>query len=306
MIRVLVADDHEVVRHGLRLFLDLQEDIEVVGEAANGDEAVAAARELVPDVVLMDLVMPGVDGITATRLVHDSSPETRVLVLSSFADHERVLLALQAGAEGYLTKDTPPERVAEAVRSIHSGEPVFSAEVLRRLTEHAVGGRSRPEGTVTIVFTDVEGSTRLVDELGDEESRAVLREHDEVVRQRLRDHGGIEVEQEGDSFMIAFSSAGHAVRCAVDTQRAFADHRLRVRIGMNTGDVLVEHAGYFGRTVFVASRVASQARGGEILVSEATRALAADSAGVDLVDRGEHPLKGLKGLHRLYEVIWGR
>ena len=141
----------------------------------------------------MDLVMPGVDGITATRLVHDSSPETRVLVLSSFADHERVLPALQAGAEGYLTKDTPPERVAEAVRSIHSGEPVFSAEVLRRLTEHAVGGRSRPEGTVTIVFTDVEGSTRLVDELGDEESRAELREHDEVVRQRLRDHGGIEV-----------------------------------------------------------------------------------------------------------------
>jgi DNA-binding NarL/FixJ family response regulator len=304
MIRVLVADDHQVVRHGLRLFLDLQEDIEVVGEAANGDEAVAAARELAPDVVLMDLVMPGVDGITATRLVHDSSPATRVLVLSSFADYERLLPALQAGVDGYLTKDTPPERVAEAVRAIHGGDPVFGSEVLRRLTEHAVGSLRRPEGTVTIAFTDVEGSTRLVDELGDEESRAVLREHDEVIRRRLEEHGGIEVEQEGDSFMIAFSSARQAVRCAVATQRAFAGHRLRVRIGMNTGDVIAEHAGYFGRTVFVASRVASEALGGEILVSEATKALAADSAGVDLVDRGERPLKGLKGLHRLYEVIW--
>jgi DNA-binding NarL/FixJ family response regulator len=304
MIRVLVADDHEVVRHGLRLFLDLQEDLEVVGEAANGDEAVAGVRELAPDVVLMDLVMPGVDGIAATRLVHDSSPATRVLVLSSFADNERVLPALQAGVDGYLTKDTPPERVAEAVRAIHGGEPVFSSEVLQRMAENLVGGPRRPEGTVTIVFTDVEGSTRLVDELGDERSRAVFREHDNVIRQGLREHGGIEVEQEGDSFMIAFSSARQAVRCAVDTQRAFADQRLKIRIGMNTGDVITEHAGYFGRTVFVASRVASEARGGEILVSEATKTLAADSAGVELVDRGERPLKGLKGLHRLYEVVW--
>ena len=304
MIRVLVADDHEVVRHGLRLFLDLQDDIEVVDEASNGDEAVAAARELAPDVVLMDLVMPGVDGVTATRLVHEASPATRVLALSSFADHERVLPALQAGVDGYLTKNTPPERVAEAVRLVHRGEPVFSAEVLKRLTEHAQAPRGRPEGTVTIVFTDVEGSTRLVDELGDERARTVLREHNELIRQAVLEHEGVEVGQEGDSFMIAFSSARQAVRCAVATQRAFAGHRLRVRVGMNTGDVIAEHDGYFGRAVFVASRVAAEAGGGEILVSETTKALAADSAGLELVDRGERPLKGLRGTHRLYEVRW--
>src|SRR5215218_7362078 len=106
-IRILVADDHAVVRQGLRLFLDLQPDLAVVGEASDGAEAVERVRDLRPDLVVMDLVMPGTDGVRATRALRTVSPETKVLVLTSFADDEHVVAALQAGAAGYVLKDSP-------------------------------------------------------------------------------------------------------------------------------------------------------------------------------------------------------
>ena len=276
-IRVLLADDHAVVRRGLRLFLDLQDGIEVVGEAADGAEAAELAGAEGPDVVVMDLSMPGVDGIEATRLVRAADGAAKVLVLSSFVD-ERVLPALRAGAEGYLTKDSEPAELAAAIRSVHDGEPVFCPDALRRLTRELVGGRVRPEGTVTIAFTDVEGSTALLEDIGEREARQLLREHDGLV---------------------AFSGARPALQCATAIQRALNQQPLRVRIGVNTGDVIAEEAGYFGRTVFLASRVAGQARGGEILVSDVTRALAGEQAGLCFVDRGEHELKGFAGRHRL-------
>ena len=109
-IRVLIADDHAVVRQGLRTFLELQDDIEVVADACDGEEAVTAAREGRPDVVLMDLVMPGVDGIQATRRILSERPATRVIALTSFLDDDKVLPAVRAGAAGYLLKDVEPGR----------------------------------------------------------------------------------------------------------------------------------------------------------------------------------------------------
>ncbi|MFZ1996624.1 MAG: response regulator transcription factor, partial [Solirubrobacteraceae bacterium] len=111
-IRVLVVDDHAVVREGLRTFLELQEGIEVVGEAADGEQAVARAAELTPDVILMDLVMPHVDGIGAMRELRRRSSPSRVIVLTSFLDDERLMPALQAGAAGYLLKDVEPAELA--------------------------------------------------------------------------------------------------------------------------------------------------------------------------------------------------
>ena len=105
MIRVLIADDHAVVRQGLRTFLGLQEDIEVVGEAADGEQAVAEAERLAPDVVLMDLVMPRMDGVVAIRRLHERVPAARAVVLSSFIDEDRLLPVVRAGAAGYLLKD---------------------------------------------------------------------------------------------------------------------------------------------------------------------------------------------------------
>ena len=132
-IRVLVADDHAVVREGLRAFLQLQDGIDVVGEAADGAEAVARAAELSPDVILMDLVMPGLDGIGAMRQLRQSVPGTRVIVLTSFLDDERLMPALAAGAAGYLLKDVEPAELARAVHKAHAGEALIDPTVAARL-----------------------------------------------------------------------------------------------------------------------------------------------------------------------------
>jgi two-component system, NarL family, response regulator LiaR len=134
-IRVLLVDDHGVVRQGVRRFLELQPDIDVVGEAESGRglvELVAGSRA---DVVLLDIVMPEVDGIDAIRALHRDSPGTRVLVLSSFADDAQVFAALQAGAAGYLLKDVRPDDLAAAIRQVHAGRTVLHPDAAARLVE---------------------------------------------------------------------------------------------------------------------------------------------------------------------------
>lgn len=144
-IRVLVVDDHYVVREGLRTFLELQEGIEVVGEAADGLEAAAAAERLRPDVVLMDLVMPGLDGVEAMRRIAERSDAARVIVLTSYADDERLLPAVRAGAAGYLLKTAPPQEVVRAIRAAHAGDAVLDpASAGRLLQALAAGPAERP------------------------------------------------------------------------------------------------------------------------------------------------------------------
>lgn len=121
MIRVLVVDDHDIVRTGLCQLLAGTEDLDPVGEAADGDEGVALAAELHPDVVLMDLSMPGTDGATATERIVSENPETHVLVLTSFSDHDRILAAIDAGAEGYLLKNSTTEAILEGIRQLVAG-----------------------------------------------------------------------------------------------------------------------------------------------------------------------------------------
>jgi DNA-binding NarL/FixJ family response regulator len=134
-IRVLVADDHAVVRQGLRTFLELQDGLEVVGEAADGAEAVAAAERLVPDVVLMDLVMPRLDGVEAMRELRRRVPGARVVVLTSYLDDERLLPAMRAGAAGYLLKNVQPQELVRAVRAADAGEALIDPAVAARLVE---------------------------------------------------------------------------------------------------------------------------------------------------------------------------
>jgi two-component system, NarL family, response regulator LiaR len=137
MIRVLIADDHAVVRQGLRTFLDLQEDIEVVAEAADGEEALAAAERERPDVVLIDLVMPRLDGIEAIRRLRETAPEVRAIVLSSFVDDDKLFPAVRAGAAGYLLKDVEPGELVRAIHTVNDGEallhPAVTARVLREV-----------------------------------------------------------------------------------------------------------------------------------------------------------------------------
>jgi DNA-binding NarL/FixJ family response regulator len=139
-IRVLIVDDHAVVREGLRTFLDLQEGLEVVGEAGDGEEAVQLSERLQPDVVLMDLVMPKLDGVEAMRRLRETLPETRVIVLTSFLDDERLLPAMRAGAAGYLLKDVQPQELARAVRAAHSGQALIDPTVAARLVDTLADG----------------------------------------------------------------------------------------------------------------------------------------------------------------------
>jgi two-component system, NarL family, response regulator LiaR len=145
---VLVVDDHAVVREGLRTFLELQEGIVVVGEAADGAAALAAAEELRPDVILMDLVMPRVDGLEAMRALRESLPGARVIVLTSFLDDEKLMPALRAGAAGYLLKNTAPQELARAVRAAHAGEALLDPLVGARLVE-ALARDSEPLDRLT-------------------------------------------------------------------------------------------------------------------------------------------------------------
>jgi NarL family two-component system response regulator LiaR len=134
-VRVLVVDDHAVVREGLRTFLHLQDGIELVGEAADGAEAVALADRLAPDVVLMDLVMPQLDGIEALRRIRACRPETRVIVLTSFGEDEKLLPAVRAGAAGYLLKSAPPSEITRAIRAAYAGEAVIDPKAAGRLLD---------------------------------------------------------------------------------------------------------------------------------------------------------------------------
>lgn len=147
-IRVLVVDDHGVVRMGLRTFFDQIDDIEVVGEASDGSEGVAVARRLTPDVVLMDLLMPNMDGITAIARIKEEHPEIEIVAMTSFIEEEKVTAALEAGASGYLLKDAEADEVANAVRAAFNGEVHLDPAVARMLAQRMRERRARPEETV--------------------------------------------------------------------------------------------------------------------------------------------------------------
>jgi two-component system, NarL family, response regulator LiaR len=134
-IRVLLVDDHAVVREGLRTFLELQEGMEVVGEAEDGEQALTEAERLRPDVILMDLVMPVLDGVGAMRELRQKLPSCRVIVLTSFAEDDRLLPAIQAGAAGYLLKNVQPKELARAVRAAHAGDALLDPSIAARLVE---------------------------------------------------------------------------------------------------------------------------------------------------------------------------
>ncbi|MER6128814.1 response regulator transcription factor [Streptomyces sp. NPDC001795] len=144
-IKVLLVDDHQVVRRGLRTFLEVQDDIEVVGEASDGAEGIARAQELKPDVILMDVKMPGMDGIDALRKLRELDSPARVLIVTSFTEQRTVVPALRAGAAGYVYKDVDPDALAGAIRSVHAGHILLQPEVAGALLsqEEANAGQGR-------------------------------------------------------------------------------------------------------------------------------------------------------------------
>jgi NarL family two-component system response regulator LiaR len=132
-IGVLLVDDHAVVRQGLRMFIDMQGDMQVLGEGSNGIEAVELAEKLNPDVILLDLLMPHMDGVEATRKILENNPHSRVLILTSFGEDDKIFPSIRAGAQGYLLKDIQPQALVQAIRETYLGKAQLHPEVARRL-----------------------------------------------------------------------------------------------------------------------------------------------------------------------------
>jgi DNA-binding NarL/FixJ family response regulator len=157
-IRVLIVDDHAMVRQGLRTFLELQDtsalSIEVAGEAANGVQAVELARQVQPDIVLLDLMMPEMDGIQATSKIMECSPNSRVIILTSFGEEDKVLPAIRAGAQGYLLKDIPPNELVEAVHEVYLGKVQLHPEVARKLMRAVAAKQEEPTSSQAAIRSD--------------------------------------------------------------------------------------------------------------------------------------------------------
>jgi NarL family two-component system response regulator LiaR len=155
-IRIFITDDHAIVRSGIRALLATEPEIDVVGEAANGDQAITGVREQQPDVVLMDLEMPGMDGIEAIQHIIGADPEARILVLTSFATDERVFPAIKSGALGYLLKDAGPEALVQAIRQVHRGESSLHPKIARKLVEEMARPAEQPPTADPLTAREVE------------------------------------------------------------------------------------------------------------------------------------------------------
>lgn len=143
-IRILIVDDHPLIREGLRAILETQPDMELVGEARDGNEAVARARALKPDVILMDLALPHMDGVEATRQIIGNDPLVRVLILSNYLDDDKVFGVLKAGAKGYLIKETNPQELRQAVRAVYQGKSALDPAVQRKLVDQFAQASNKP------------------------------------------------------------------------------------------------------------------------------------------------------------------
>ena len=329
----MIVDDHEVVRLGLKLALEPEEDLELVGDFGDARVALEAAETSRPDVVLMDVRMPGMDGIEACRALRERLPDTKVVMLTSYSGDDAVFASIMADAAGYLLKNTPRADLLKAVRTAAKGEslldPKVTATVLARLkglagkgsgrarpsskenAEDEISARAASDATVTIMFTDIEGSAAMVDDLGDRRAREVIRKHNMIVRQLAGTHGGSEIKSMGDGFMLTFPSARSGIRCALEMQRRFeAANRdtpglpLTVRIGMSVGEPLPDEEDLLGRSVIIAARINASAAGVQSLVSQIVHELAVGAGEFTFREAGDFELKGISGTHRLYEVVW--
>jgi class 3 adenylate cyclase len=173
-----------------------------------------------------------------------------------------------------------------------------------------IAAYAAPDGQVTILFSDIEDSTLMTERLGDESWLEVLRAHNAIFREHLRAHGGYEVKNQGDGFMLVFPDPRRAVECAAAIQRALADRevadgeRIRVRMGLHTGEAIREEGDFFGRSVILAARIAAHAEGGEILVSSSLKERAGECERVSFDGGRELELKGMAGTHEVFSASW--
>jgi len=322
--------------------LGTQPDFEVVGEASTGTEAVKLTDQLHPLVVLMDLRMPEMDGVTATAQIKAKHLDTYILILTNQDGDAEVLSAIEAGATGYLLKDSPPKDLFEAIRAAAQGKPLLAPDVLARLLErmqrptgepplsglqgqvHALDApapsmdesvslkqeANPPTGTVTFLFSDIEDSTS-VGERHPVQMQAALAHYEEILSSNIKDNGGYIFKTVGEAYCIAFATARQALAATFAIQRAlFAEEwgetiKMRVRMALHTGVTEERNGDYLGPSVDLVAGLLSAARGGQILLSAATYELMRDNLepGAKLNELGEHRLQGLREAERIYQLL---
>jgi class 3 adenylate cyclase len=249
----------------------------------------------------------------------DTSNLLRSIAVPSLVIHNQRNRFLRVHAGQRLAASIPNSRLLVVDDMTYEHVPRLIAEFLGLPVAPAGVGLDLPSGLVTILFTDMVGSTSMMRRLGDDKGRAVLRQHERIVREALKAHGGTEVKTMGDGFMACLSSATRALECAIAMQRAFAEHNaallrqaqdahtepveVRVRVGLNAGEPIAEDEDLFGTAVILAARIAAKAEGGEILASDVVRQLVAGK-GFLFSDRGDVVLRGFEDPVRLYEVRW--
>jgi class 3 adenylate cyclase len=200
------------------------------------------------------------------------------------------------------------------LQGVPSAEPKSSIEVVAGAFESRrpeMAGHVAPDGTVTLMFSDMEGFTAMTERLGDLRAHEVIRQHNAIVRGQMAAHGGHELALQGDGFLIAFASARQGLLCAIAIQRAFAayseahpEEPIRVRIGLHTGEAIKDADGFFGRTVILASRIADQASAGKILASSVIRDLTHSTGDLRFGTPRDVELKGIADPQRVYDVPW--
>jgi class 3 adenylate cyclase len=234
-------------------------------------------------------------------------------------DREKALSLLQQtlaeaqemGLKSLLERSLALKLKAQGISLSDLGSSIDAVASLVYTEKPNLKAHAAPDGTVTIMFSDIEGSTAMTDRLGDKAWMEVLREHNAIVRDKVKAHVGFEVKSEGDGFMVAFQSAGKALACASAIQRALvernesAEEPVRVRMGLHTGEAIKEGEDFFGKNVILAARIASQATGGEIMVSGLLKALVDSAGDIRFGEGREVELKGLSGRHQIWPVVWG-
>jgi len=237
-------------------------------------------------------------------------PEVRAPTLALHRRGDRSVTIDAGRTVAALIPDTRFMALEGDATSPYFGDTSHLETMTQFLDEGRLHEPAAPAGLVTILFTDIEGSTAMTQRLGDAKARDVLREHERITRERLREHGGSEVKTMGDGFMASFASGTKALECAIAMQRAFAEHNesaeepIRVRIGLNAGEPIAEEDDLFGTAVIRAARIAAIAQGDEILAANVVRELA-EGKGFLFGDRGDVVLRGFDDPVRLFEVRWG-
>jgi class 3 adenylate cyclase len=253
--------------------------------------------------------LPRTQSDYARMLLDRNAPGDRRKALDLLG--EAIATSQELGLKGFLDMALELKLRAQGVDSgsVTTSIDLVASSVGDRRPD--LGRHAAPDGTVTLMFSDMEGFTAMTERLGDLKAREVIRDHNSIVREHLAKHGGYEVELQGDGFLLAFGSARQGLLCAIEIQRAFEEYNaghpdepIRVRIGLHTGEVLKDADKFFGRTVILAARIAAQARGGEILTSSLLKELTESVGDLRFGKAREVELKGISERQRLFAVEW--